>query len=93
VRLICLGVICMRIGGRIHSGFDGVPWRVDVVDRQLFGAVGNRRGNLRLRFGPFPSRLSRGTLEPAAFPPSLDVKGRRLRGHQPRPVESQIRIL
>ena len=83
----------MCIGGRIHGGFDGVPWRVDVVDRQLLGAVGNGRGDLRLRFGRFPSRLSRGTLEPAAFPPSLDVKRRWLRGHQPRPVESQVRIL
>jgi len=88
-----MGVIGMRIGVRIHGGFDGVSRRIDVVDRQLFGAVGNGRGDLSLGFRRFPGRLSRGTLEPAALAPALDVKRRRLRGHQPRPVESQTRIL
>jgi hypothetical protein len=93
MRVIGMGLIGVHICVRIHSGFDRVPRCIDVVDRQLFGAAGNGRGDLSLRFRRFPGRLSRGTLEPAALTPSLDVEGRRLRGHQPRPVESQVRIL
>jgi len=88
-----MGLIGMHIGVRIHSGFDRVPWRIDVVNRQLFGAVGDDRGDLNLRFGRFSGRLSRSTLEPPALTPALEVNRRRLRGHQPRPVESQARIL
>jgi hypothetical protein len=88
-------VLRMLVRIRVDSRLDGVSRRVDVVDRQFFGAVGVDLGDLRLGFGlgRFPRRLTRGALEATTLAPVLDVCRRRLDGHQPRPVERQIRIL
>jgi hypothetical protein len=59
----------------LDHGFDGMPRRIDVVDRQFFGGARFRLGHVRL--GLFPGRLPRRTLEPAAFTPALGVDRRR----------------
>lgn len=84
----------LRIG--VDDRFDGVPWRFEVVHRRVFGravVVGLWSLRLTLRFRRFPRRLACSAFELPTLPPSLDVDWRRLNRHQPRPVESQIRIL
>ena len=60
---------------RLDRGFDGMPRRIDVVDRQFFGCARFGVGDVRL--GLFPGRLPRCTLEPAAFTPALGIDRRR----------------
>jgi hypothetical protein len=61
---------------RIDRSFDGMPRRIDIVDRQFFGgACVGIGGDIRLGF--FPGRLPRGALEPAAFAPALGLERRR----------------
>jgi len=79
----------MRVG--IDRGFDRVPRRIDIVERQFRRAIGV--GIEDLWFGLFPGRLTRGALEPAPFTPELNVGRRRRRRHQSGPVELEIRIL
>jgi hypothetical protein len=76
---------------RFDRGFDRMPRRIDIVDREIFRAVGFGFYNLGLRL--FPRRLPRRALEATALAPSLDVDLRRLYRHQSRPVELQIGIL
>lgn len=83
--------VLMRI--RLDNGFDRMPRRIDVLERQLFGGAGAGIGDLRLGLGFFPGRLARGALEPAAFAPELGFDRRSRRGGQPGPVEREIRIL
>jgi hypothetical protein len=60
---------------RIDRGFDGMPRRIDIVDRQFFG--GARVGIGDIGLGLFPGCLPCGALEPAAFAPALGLEGRR----------------
>jgi hypothetical protein len=60
---------------RIDRGFDGMPRRIDIVDRQFFGGDRIGIGGIRLRL--FPGRLPRGALEPPSFAPALGLERRR----------------
>jgi hypothetical protein len=83
--------MCVRV--RIDGRVDRVSRGVDVIDRQFFGAVGVDLGNFRLGLGRFPRGLTLSALEATTLAPALDVRRRKLNGHQPRPVELQIRML
>jgi hypothetical protein len=60
---------------RLDRDFDGMPGRIDVVDRQFFG--GARFGVADVRLGLFPGGLPSRTLEPAALTPALGIDRRR----------------